>query len=75
MQTILTIVQLVSLVIMIACILLQQRGVGLGSAFGGEGNVFRTRRGIEKGIFVATVVFAIIFFASAFLNFIWPQLS
>ena len=47
-------------------ILLQQRGVGLGSAFGGEGAIYRTKRGIEKGIFIATIVFAIIFFASAF---------
>lgn len=46
-------------------VLLQQQGSGLGSAFGGEGNVFRTRRGVERILFISTIVFAVMFFGSA----------
>ena len=51
--------------LLIAAILLQQRGTGLSATFGGEGNVYRTKRGLEKVIFVATIVLAVLFFGSA----------
>jgi preprotein translocase subunit SecG len=49
----------------IVFILLQVRGAGLGSAFGGSsaGSVFKTRRGIESLIFKITIAFAILFAA------------
>lgn len=59
------IIQIVSAVILIVLVLLQSRGVGLGSAFGGEGNVYRTKRGLEKNIFIATIIFSVIFLASS----------
>jgi len=40
---------------------LQQRSSGLGLAFGGEGNVYRSRRGIEKTLHWATIIMAILF--------------
>jgi protein translocase SecG subunit len=41
---------------------LQNRGTGLGSAFGGTGGgVYLTKRGLEKKLFVATIVLAVIF--------------
>ncbi len=51
-------------------ILLQQRGGGLSSVFGGEGGFYRTRRGAEKVIFVSTIILAILFLLTAFLNII-----
>ncbi len=65
MSGILKILQLGSAVFLIITILLQQRGTGLGAAFGGEGNVYRTKRGIEKKLFFATIVLAIIFLLSS----------
>lgn len=65
MLKVMTGIQVVSAILLIVAILLQQRGVGLGSAFGGEGSIYRTKRGIERGIFLATIAFAVIFFASA----------
>ncbi|MBN1325611.1 preprotein translocase subunit SecG [Candidatus Falkowbacteria bacterium] len=65
---ILGIIQIVLAVLMVVAILLQQRGTGLSSAFGGEGNVYRTKRGAEKIIFIATIILAIAFLATAFLN-------
>lgn len=70
MMTILTTIQITSAILLIAAILLQQRGVGLGAAFGGEGAMYRTKRGIEKWIFIATIVFSVIFFASALVRVI-----
>lgn len=60
-----TIVQLVLAVLLSASILVQQQGTGLGGAFGGEGNVYRSKRGLEKYLFYGTIVLGIGFFASA----------
>ncbi len=49
--------------LLIGAILLQARGSGLSSVFGGESTFYHTRRGIEKFIFWATVVLAILFIA------------
>lgn len=67
MSKLVTIIQIVSAILLIVAILLQQRGVGLGSAFGGEGSIYRTKRGVEKGIFISTIVLAVLFFAAALL--------
>ena len=55
-------------VVLIFLILIQSKGAGLGGVFGGEGNVYRSKRGAEKIIFVATIVVVILFFGVAFLN-------
>lgn len=65
---IITIIQLILAVLLIAAILLQQRGTGLSGAFGGEGGVYSTRRGIEKIIFGSTIVIAILFFGISILR-------
>ena len=61
MQNILTYVQVGSAVLLVISILLQQRGQGLGSSFGGTGMEYSTKRGVEKGIFYLTIVMAILF--------------
>lgn len=65
MNLILGIGQIVVAVLLTVAILLQQRGGGLSPVLGGEGNVYRTRRGIEKGIFAGTIGLAVLFFALA----------
>jgi len=69
-QTILAVAMVVISILMCVAILLQQRSSGLGMAFGGDGNVFRTKRGLEKGLFYATVALAALFFAIAILNLV-----
>ena len=54
-------------VLLIAAILLQQRGSGLSGVFGGEGNVYRTKRGFERTLFISTIVLGALFLLSAFL--------
>ncbi len=67
-STILNWSELVLAGLLTASILMQSRGAGLSSAFGGEGNVYRTKRGVEKALFQATIVFAILFFGTALAN-------
>jgi preprotein translocase subunit SecG len=62
------ILTLISMVVMTITILLQTRGSGLGSAFGGEGNMYRSRRGAERVVFNATVLSAIVFVLSVILG-------
>lgn len=67
-QKVLTIAQIILPILLIMAILLQAKGTGLGATFGGEGNVFRSKRGIEKKLFQFTIVLAVLFFGSALLN-------
>jgi len=61
MKNALTVAQIVVSTLLVAAILLQSRGTGLGAAFGGDGNVYRTKRGVEKILFRATIALAVIF--------------
>jgi len=72
MKFYLNIAQIVISVLLIAAILLQARGTGLGSTFGGEGNVYRTKRGLEKVLFRSTIVFAAAFLGLALANILVP---
>jgi len=65
---IINIFQIIISVLLVIVILLQQKGSGLSPVFGGEGGVYRTRRGLEKFIFGATIVLSILFLATAILN-------
>ena len=67
---ILIIVQLVLAVALIVVVLLQQKGSGLGAAFGGSSNVYSTKRGVDKVLFHATIVISILFFGLAIVNLI-----
>ncbi len=62
------IAQIVMSVVLIGLILIQGKGTGLSGVFGGEGNVFRTKRGAERVIYIATIVVVILFFAVALAN-------
>ena len=55
---------LVSAILTILLILLQQRGASLGAGFGASGELNTTRRGLEKSMFVATIVCSVVFVGS-----------
>lgn len=67
MGPILNIVQIIISITLIVIILLQVKGEALGGAFGG-GGVARTRRGIEKDLFNATIVLSAIFLLVSLLS-------
>ncbi len=68
MAEILPYIQIILSLLLIAGVLLQRSEASLGSAFGGDGTIGGrfTRRGLEKTIFNATLVIAILFALSAF---------
>ena len=62
MLTYLYIVQIIISVALVAAVLLQTKGAGLGGIFGGQGSVYQTRRGVEKTLFYATIGLSVAFF-------------
>lgn len=55
MKEILLISQIVLAVFLTIAILLQSQGSGLGAAWGGGGETYHTRRGLEKVLFYSTI--------------------
>lgn len=70
MGSILNIAQIIISVFLITAILFQQRGAGLGGAFGGEGGTYFKKRGAEKFLFIASIVLATLFILSAIIRMI-----
>ena len=48
-------------VFLMLAILLQARGSGLSSTFGGDSSVYRSRRGIERRLWQFTILLAVLF--------------
>ena len=63
---------IVSGILMTLAILLQQRGASLGAGFGSSGELFTTRRGVDKNLYEATIVLAVIFVGSLLAGLILP---
>lgn len=72
MDSILQFVTVGSAVLMVTCILLQQRGASLGAGFGSSGELYTTRRGLDKNLFEATIVLAVIFVLSILTGLLLP---
>jgi preprotein translocase subunit SecG len=73
LATLLPYVQVALAILLGAGIILQQTGTTVGGAFGGGDNFgsgFHTRRGVERILFNATIVIAILFVLSAFVKLI-----
>jgi len=62
------IIQIILSITIITLVLLQAKGAGLGGIFGGEGGVSRTRRGIEKTMYQATIGLSVGFFFMALVS-------
>jgi preprotein translocase subunit SecG len=74
MKSLLSYAQIILSVLLVSSILLQRTGAQVGGAFGGSDNMssaFHTRRGLEKTLFIATIIIAILFAISALLNLIY----
>ncbi len=71
-DTILQIVTIVSAFLMIVAVLLQQRGATLGAGFGSSGELYTTRRGLDKSLYEATIVLAVIFVLSILTGLLLP---
>lgn len=74
-DTILQIVMVGSSVLMVICILLQQRGASLGAGFGSSGELYTTRRGFDKNLYEATIIFAVVFVLTILASLFLPSLG
>ena len=66
----LNLIQIVISVLLIGAVLLQVKGSGFGAALGGlsEGSMYRTKRGLERTLFQATIILVIVFLFVSFLS-------
>lgn len=54
------ILQIVVCSLLVVSILMQNRAEGLGKMFGGGGEVFRTKRGLEKFLYYSTIILIVV---------------
>lgn len=72
---ILQFITIASASLMILAILLQQRGASLGAGFGSSGELYTTRRGLDKNLFEATVVLTVIFVLAILAGLLLPAFN
>lgn len=65
LSTVINYIHVISAVLIIVFVLLQNRGTGLSEVFGGGSESYYTRRGFDKVLFVGTIALAGIFVGSA----------
>lgn len=68
MSVYLNIAQIIIAIALVGLMVMQSKGAGLGRMFGGQGSIYKTRRGVEKTMFNLTIILAVVFFATALLN-------
>jgi len=70
MNTFVIIFQMILSISLVVVVLLQPKGSGLGTAFGGGGQFYSSKRGMERALFIFTLVLVFLFFATSIANFI-----
>ncbi len=73
LNLILQIITVGSGVLLMIAILLQQRGATLGAGFGASGELYTTRRGVDKNLFEVTIVLAVVFVVSILAGLLIPS--
>lgn len=62
------ILQLIVDLLLIGVVLVQSQKTGLGSAFGGKSMNFRSKKGVERGLMIGTIVLGLLFAGLSILN-------
>lgn len=57
----LLVLEIIVAVLLIVCVALQMQGAGLSTAFGGTGAFYRSKRSVERFLYIATIVLAALF--------------
>lgn len=68
MKPVILLIQIILGVLLILVIIIQQKGSGLGSAFGADMGFYRTKRGAEKLLFYSTIVLSIVFILASLVG-------
>ena len=69
MKNILLISQIITSLFLMGAILLQARGTGLGSTWGGGGEMYRSKRGVERVLLYGTILLTLLFLGLSSVNF------
>ena len=70
MREVLLIAQVIVSVFLVGAILLQAQGSGLGTTWGGGGETYHTKRGVERVVFILTIVGVIVFACLSVANLV-----
>lgn len=70
MRILLTYFQIIVSILLVTAVLLQRRGGGLSPVLGGSGGFYRTRRGVERMLFIGTIALSALFLGGAAANII-----
>ena len=68
MKPVISLLQIILGILLIMVIIIQQKGAGLGSAFGAELSFYRTKRGAEKLLFYVTIILSVAFILLALVG-------
>lgn len=68
MKVAISLTQIILGALLVFVIIIQQKGSGLGTSFGGDMGFYRTKRGAEKLLFYATIGLSVAFIASALIG-------
>ena len=68
MQTAFNVIQIIISVALILVVTLQVKGGGLGGIFGQADTVYRTKRGLERRLFQATIVLVVVFVITSIVS-------
>lgn len=68
MKPAISLIQIILGIVLILVIVIQQKGSGLGTAFGGDFSFYRSKRGAEKLLFYLTIILSSAFILLALLG-------
>lgn len=71
MESAISLIQIILAILLVLVILVQQKGSGLGNAFGGEASFYRSKRGAEKLLFYATIALSVVFISSSIISLVF----
>lgn len=71
MNPVISLIQIILGVLLILVIIIQQKGSGLGSAFGADMGFYRSKRGAEKLLFYATIILSVALILASLIGLIF----
>lgn len=70
MKPVISVIQIILGILLVLVIVIQQKGSGLGTSFGGDMSFYRTKRGAEKLLFYVTIGISLAFILSSLVGLI-----
>jgi len=64
-------IQFILAALLVTVILLQQKGTGLSGVFGGSSNIYSTKRGVDRVLYLSTITISIIFFSLSLVRLVF----